>query len=169
MRLFIAVNFSEDFKNSLLRYQSELQKYAAPHEQVNWTTPQNLHLTLAFIGEYPEPKNVRAALDKITFAPFSIQLGRCGNFGSLWWVGLDNGDKAVALSNQIRSELQAAQIPYDKKPLKPHVTLAREFYPAAPPHIRPIKAETLVQRVSLMRSERIRGKITYTEIGRTPS
>ena len=169
MRLFIAVNFDEEFKKTLLRYQSELKKYTDPYardlrSQVNWSTPANLHLTLAFIGEYDHPENVRAVLDDIRFAPFTIKTGKCGNFGSLWWVGLDSGDDAVALSNQIRGGLKKAGIPFDPKPMKPHITLARELYPAYPPRIKPIPAETTVTRVSLMKSERIAGKLTYTEV-----
>ena len=164
MRLFIAVNFDEEFRKTLLRYQAELKKYADPYAKVNWSSPANLHLTLAFIGEYDVPGNVCAALDGLSFAPFSITADRCGNFGSLWWVGLKNGNQAVALSDAVRSRLKTANIPFDPKPMKPHITLAREFYPQIPPRIRPMPAETAVTRVSLMKSERIAGKLTYTEL-----
>lgn len=164
MRLFIAVNFDEEFKKTLLQYQSELKKYVDPYAKVNWSTSANLHLTLAFIGEYDHPENVRAVLDDIRFAPFTIRTGKCGNFGSLWWVGLDGGNEAVALSNQIRSGLKTANIPFDPKPMKPHITLVRELYPAYPPRVKPIPSETTVARVSLMKSERIAGKLTYTEV-----
>ncbi len=164
MRLFIAVNFDEEFKKTLLRYQSELKKYAGPYQKVNWTSPANLHLTLAFIGEYNSPDKVRAVLDEVRFNPFVIKTGKCGNFGSLWWVGLDGGDEAVALADDIRSGLQNAGIPFDRKPMKPHITLARELYPLHPPRIKPIPAEMTVSRVSLMKSERIAGKLTYTEV-----
>ena len=164
MRLFIAVNFDETFKKTLLRYQGELKKYADPYSKVNWTSPANLHLTLAFIGEYDAPERVCAALDEVSFAPFSITAGRCGNFGSLWWVGLDGGETAVTLSGKIRNELKKGGIPFDTKPMKPHITLARELYPIRPPRIRPIPTETVVSRVSLMKSERKDGKLTYTEV-----
>ncbi len=169
MRLFIAVNFDEEFKKTLLRYQSELKKYADPYHgdlrsRVNWSSPANLHLTLAFIGEYNSPENVRAVLDEVPFDPFIIRTGKCGNFGSLWWVGLDGGNEAVALSDNIRAGLKSAGIPFDPKPMKPHITLARELYPLHPPRIKPIPAETTAARVSLMKSERIAGKLTYTEV-----
>ena len=164
MRLFIAVNFDEEFKKTLLRYQAELKKCADPYQKVNWSSPANLHLTLAFLGEYNSPENVRAVLDEVPFDPFVIRTGRCGNFGSLWWVGLDGGSEAVDLSNRIRTGLKHAGIPFDPKPMKPHITLARELYPLYPPRIKPIPAETAAARVSLMKSERIAGKLTYTEV-----
>jgi len=164
MRLFIAVNFDEEFKKTLLRYQAELKKYADPYQEVNWSSPSNLHLTLAFIGEYDSSENVRAVLNEVRFDPFVIRTGKCGNFGSLWWVGLDGGNEAVALSDRIRIGLKNAGIPFDPKPMKPHITLARELYPLHPPRIKPIPAETTASRVSLMKSERIAGKLTYTEV-----
>ncbi len=164
MRLFIAVNFDEEFKKTLLRHQAELKKYADPYQKVNWTSPANLHLTLAFIGEYSSPDKVKSVLEGIRFEPFSIRTGKCGNFGSLWWVGLENGDRAVALSDTIRDGLKNAGIPFDRKPIKPHITLARELYPLHPPRIKPVPAEMTVSRVSLMKSERIAGKLTYTEV-----
>jgi len=164
MRLFIAVNFDEEFKKTLLRYQAELKKYADPYQKVNWSSPANLHLTLAFIGEYDSPENVPKVLDGVTFAPFTLTAGKCGNFGSLWWVGLNNGDEAVTLANTVRAGLKNAGIPFDPKPMKPHITLARELYPLNPPRIRPVPAETTVARISLMKSERIAGKLTYTEV-----
>ncbi|MGN1346687.1 MAG: RNA 2',3'-cyclic phosphodiesterase [Eubacteriales bacterium] len=169
MRLFIAVNFDESFKKALLRYQAELKQYADPYARVNWTAPANLHLTLAFIGEYNAPEKVRVALEEVPFAPFSIQTGRCGNFGALWWVGLDGGDEAVVLANRIRESLKNAGIPFDSKPVKPHITLAREFYPSYPPRVRTILEKTTVTHISLMKSERIAGKLTYTELYNFPA
>ena len=164
MRLFIAVNFDKEFKKTLLRYQSELKEFTDPYRKVNWSSPANLHLTLAFIGEYDFPENVCSVLGEVPFDPFVIRTGKCGNFGSLWWVGLDGGNEAVALSNNIRTGLKSAGILFDPKPMKPHITLARELYPLHPPRIKPIPAETTAARVSLMKSERIAGKLTYTEV-----
>ena len=81
MRLFIAVNFDEEFKKTLLRYQAELKKCADPYQKVNWSSPANLHLTLAFLGEYNSPENARAVLDEVPFDRFVIRTGICGNFG----------------------------------------------------------------------------------------
>ena len=47
MRLFVAVNFTEEFKNTIIEYRNKLREFKDdPH--INWTTDENLHLTLAF-------------------------------------------------------------------------------------------------------------------------
>lgn len=165
MRLFIAVNFTDEFKRTLLDYQKELKKITAPHTRPNWSRPENLHLTLAFIGEYDDPERVKNALEDVDFDKFTIKTHGGGHFGSLWWVGLENGERAVTLSERIRASLRKHAIPFDDKPMKPHITVVREFKSAENTHIpSPEPAEMTVAKFSLMKSERINGRLTYTEI-----
>ena len=122
MRLFVAVNFTEEFKNTIIEYRNKLREFKDdPH--INWTTDENLHLTLAFIGEYKDADKVKAALDTVGFKPFTIKTNGCGNFGSLRWVGIT--ENAVKLSDKVRMALDEFEIPYDEKPMKPHVTVER--------------------------------------------
>ena len=53
----------------------------------NYTPEENMHLTLAFIGDYPEPQAVMDALSGVEFAPFDLALDGIGSFGDLWWAG----------------------------------------------------------------------------------
>ena len=105
MRLFVAVNFTEEFKNTIIEYRNKLREFKDdPH--INWTTDENLHLTLAFIGEYKDADKVKAALDTVEFKPFTIKTNGCGNFGSLRWVGIT--ENAVRLSDKVRMALDEA-------------------------------------------------------------
>ncbi|MGN1409211.1 MAG: RNA 2',3'-cyclic phosphodiesterase [Eubacteriales bacterium] len=162
MRLFIAVNFTDEFKSAITEYQSRLRELK-DDSHINWTREENLHLTLAFIGEYDDVGAVRNALDTVDFKPFTIKTNGCGNFGTLRWVGIT--ENAVRLSDKVRAALDESGIPYDEKPMKPHVTVAREMIidrRAALPKVR--ESSMTVGRISLMKSERIKGKLTYTEI-----
>ena len=64
MRLFVAVNFTEEFKNTIIEYRNKLREFK-DDLHINWTTDENLHLTLAFIGEYKDADKVKAALDTV--------------------------------------------------------------------------------------------------------
>ena len=50
MRLFTAVDPSREVHENLVRLLERLR----PEARLRWTRPENLHLTLKFIGEYPE-------------------------------------------------------------------------------------------------------------------
>ncbi len=164
MRLFIAVNFTDDFKNSIIDYRNKLREFK-DDSHINWTTDENLHLTLAFIGEYRDVGRVKEALDSIEFKPFTIKTNGSGNFGSLRWVGVT--ENAVKLSEKVRAALDEYEIPYDDKPMKPHVTVAREMIVDRKkvnmlPRV--VQSSMKITEISLMKSERIKGKLTYTEI-----
>ena len=81
MRLFVAVKFSPEIEKSLTDLQDKMKEN---HITGNYTNCQNLHLTLAFIGEYNSPNKVMKALSKVEFEPFEISLGETiGNFGDI--------------------------------------------------------------------------------------
>ena len=67
MRFFIAIEFDENILQALTNLQSEWKVLGV---RGNYTTVQNLHLTLAFIGEYGNPNAVLEAMNPISFAPF---------------------------------------------------------------------------------------------------
>ena len=122
MRLFIAININEKIRDALVLAQDAL--YSAGMKG-NFTPAENLHLTLAFIGEYPDPQPVIEALERVDFSPFEIRLQGFGNFGDLWWAGLQKSEDLSDLARRIRRELARAEIPYDRKKFSPHFTLLR--------------------------------------------
>ena len=65
MRLFIAIQFSPEILDALVGVQSELKSFDV---RGRYSPPENLHLTLAFIGEYGDPDRV---LETMRGVPFS--------------------------------------------------------------------------------------------------
>ena len=161
MRLFIAIHLSESMKNTLLDVQDAL--YAAG-VRGNYTREENLHLTLAFIGDYPDAQPVLDALAKLTFTPFEICLDGMGCFGALWWVGLKGSAPLEALARRLRRTLAENGIPFDKKRFSPHITLIRQAS-GLPPGLPVPAARMSVCTISLMRSERGRNGMVYTGLG----
>lgn len=159
MRLFIAINFSPSFKKAILSSAQQLRNCGV---RGNFTREENLHLTLAFIGESDRVNDIRGVLDSIDCAPFDISLGNHGSFGNLLWIGLDKSDKLLNLANGIRKKLLDLSFDIDTKPFRPHITVVREASENVDFDI-PACSMT-VSRVSLMRSDRINGKLVYKEV-----
>ena len=168
MRLFIAINFNDSTRSRLLALRDELRSHS---ERGNFSLPENLHLTLAFIGECNTAQTAAAktAMGAVNFDPFDIQIERIGRFkrdgGDIWWAGLHGSKLLLDLQRELTDKLIAAGFALEKRDYKPHITLGREVViDTAPWQIEPF-GET-VTAIDLMKSERIAGKLTYTAIYR---
>ena len=124
MRLFLAILPDPDMRDALCAVQHELRRRGV---EGNFTRPENLHLTLAFIGDYPDPDAVLEALSELRFEPFSLALDGLGAFGELWWAGLRGNEALDALVRRLRRALAEAGIPFDRKRFSAHITLARQM------------------------------------------
>ena len=161
MRLFIAVNLSPEMKNALTDAQRMMYDRGV---RGRFTPEENLHLTLAFIGEYPSADAVMDALASVTFTPFELRLDGVGRFGDLWWAGLRESAALTAVVRRVRRALAEHAIPFDRKRFTPHITLLRKASrDAASIQIAP--AAMTVRAVSLMSSRRGRSGMIYTEVG----
>ncbi len=162
MRLFIAIKLNSEIRNTLADTQQRLIRRGI---RGNYTNTDNLHVTLAFIGEYDDPDLITEVLSDLPFSPFTVSLSGLGHFGNLWWVGLDENDELVSYVKRLRKALSEAGIPFDKKKFSPHITLVRKAVESLPLVSIP-KAQMKVDHISLMRSERGANGMIYTEIGR---
>ena len=165
MRLFIAINLTSEMKRILKKAQDSWRTYGV---RGNYTPEENLHITLAFIGEYNDPDEVLEAVGSISFQPFSVTMDRVGCFDEIWWAGFAESEEMNSLAGKVRRALAEAGIPYDRKKFKAHVTALRK-----PRYDRQgrkipvsIEPETMqVDRISLMRSVRGKNGMIYTELG----
>ena len=165
MRLFIAIQLNEEMRNLLGDIQDSYRRMAV---RGNYTPAENLHLTLAFIGEYDDPNKVLEALETVSFQPFRISLDRTGCFGDLHWAGIADSPQLDNLVKQIRHALANAGIPFDKKRFRAHITfLRRATFPrgAKTPFPGIKTANMLVEEIALMCSTRGKHGMIYTKIG----
>ena len=160
MRLFIAIGLSDEMKASVTAYLHELKQAGVKGRYV---PKENLHLTLAFIGETSEKEKIIEAMKSVSVRPFQLSLSGAGNFGDLYWVGLRGTQALAALVKEVRGALDRAGIPHDGKDFLPHITVVRQasgdLRKAAPP-----KGKMTVKKISLMKSEQKDGKRVYTEV-----
>ena len=168
MRLFVAIQMNNAIRDVLASVQSYLQKRGV---RGNYTRLENLHLTLAFIGEYADPEGVPETLRSIPFEPFSLRIEGFGSFGDLYWCGISESDSLLTYVRRLRRALAENGIPFDRKKFTPHITLIRraEFDRRKGfPGVTIPDASMPVERVSLMRSDRGKIGMIYTEIGASP-
>lgn len=170
MRLFIAINFEEEIKNRLCEAIGQLRDDSL---QGNFTRRENLHLTLVFIGETQRVEDIKHAMDAVRAEPFSLKIGGLGRFkrqgGDIYWMGVEKNYTLTAIYEQLYDELSRAGFRLESRAYKPHLTLGREvvlqdgfdrnaFDKAFP------QMTVQVEKISLMKSERIGGKLVYTDI-----
>ena len=156
MRLFVAINLNNEMKDALVALQNELYDQGV---RGNFTADENMHLTLAFIGEHPDAEPILHELHKVSFTAEGA-----GCFGDLWWVGLDESAQLEAVVRRVRRALAQNDIPFDRKRFSPHITLIRRARGRLPE----LQAEPVtmtVNAISLIRSDRGRNGMIYTELG----
>ena len=166
MRLFISINFDQPMKDALISVQQQLKEH---HIRGNYSKSENLHLTLAFIGEYSDPDFVLEALSNVKFAPFELRLKGIGSFDGLWWAGLSASKELKACAANVRHCLSSADIPFDRRKFSPHITLIREPSKPEIPQITIPDVSFTVKEFSLRRSDRGRRGVIYTELGSIPA
>ena len=165
MRLFIALQFDDDITDELVYFQDMLKEQGVTGR---FTSRENIHLTLAFIGEYSDPDKVLDVMEAADLRPFDLSLKGVGTFGDVFWAGIADNPLLAAYVRRLRHGLADAGIPFDKKKFSPHVTLVRDIsYNNGEkiPVPDPPKGTMTVSGISLMRSDRGKHGMIYTEIG----
>lgn len=163
MRIFIAIRFTEAFKASILDAQEGLKEQGI---RGNFTRPENLHLTLVFIGETDRIGDIKTAVASVRFDPFVITTGQLGCFNGrsrVLWIGIQGKEKVKTLALRLRKALDERGINYSHGPFQPHITLVRQ--PTETPlDIEVEDACMTIRDIVIMKSERINGRLVYTII-----
>ena len=160
MRIFVAIQLSDEMKSSLNGTLHALKRAGV---RGSYVPAQNLHLTLAFLGEVRDSAEVMEALRTVKFRPFKLSLEGLGNFGNLLWAGLQGSRELDAAVQRVRGALEEAGIAYDRKKFTPHITLIRRMQ-GSRDGADVTKTSMTVKKISLMKSEVKEGKRVYTEI-----
>ena len=71
--------------------------------------------------------------------------------------------KTAPVMLQVLDALEKQGLPFDRKPFRAHITLARRVELPAPPTFSAQPVSMTVESISLMQSERVRGKLIYRE------
>lgn len=164
MRLFIAIQLNDALKRSAREVQTDFRRL---HVKGNFIPPENLHITLAFIGEFGDPDRILELMEGVVFQPFTITMDRIGCFDTLWWTGFTQSSGLESLAGQVRHILADTKVPYDRSRFKPHVTILRkaEFTHGRIEPVTIHPASMTVDKISLMQSTQGKNGRIYTELG----
>lgn len=183
-RLFVGIRLTPEVRASLARAQDRLRRSGA---RVAWVRPENLHLTLAFLGDTFAARipGLVSALDGAAGAvrPFDLDIGGLGSFGSpraprVIWAGTAEAPAALRdLHGRVAEVLRSHGVPLETRPFAAHVTLGRvrssrgaDALTSAlrSPMNPPPGGRLAVDRADLMRSELGPGGPVYTVLHESP-
>jgi RNA 2',3'-cyclic 3'-phosphodiesterase len=130
MRLFVALEIPSTVRENLAELLKTLR---AVSPQTRWVRPENLHVTLKFIGEVPEAKlsAIQNSLMGVrSDRPVTLDFQRLGFFPNekhprVFWAGIETSADLKTLAADIESAMEKLGIPREQRPFSPHLTLAR--------------------------------------------
>ncbi len=167
MRLFVALNPSENDKDTIEKYIIRLRQTGAVG---NFSRRENLHITLAFIGETDRLDRAVEAMDNTVSEPFKYRLSALGRFkggekGDTVFLSVEDDSVMKKLASSLSCMLTREGFKLESRSFKAHLTIGREVCGYEKIRdIPPPGLEISAAEMSLMKSERIRGRLTYTPV-----
>lgn len=171
MRSFIAIEFDDETRKFLLNIQDKFRKAGI---NGNYSRPENLHLTIRFLGEVDDDllKSIKTAIKNVAsrHSVFSLSIDSAGKFDkgskSIVWAGLTGSRELFDLYSDMDKELRIIMSGLTKEKYSPHITLIREAHPRediikAIQDLEKTGHKFTVSGISLMESTRIDGRLTY--------
>lgn len=146
MRTFIAVGISREARQKIAQIQDDFKR---EDPDVKWVEPENLHLTLKFLGEVDEAK-IAGVIEKTRLgvsenSRFKVHLLEIGTFPNLKfprvvWIGVSEGKEELKdLSKRIEENLFHLGFPKENREFSAHLTIGRVRSPK--------KKEKLVKKI----------------------
>lgn len=139
VRLFVGIKLDDALCNALKHtqrsFQEECDLASVSRNSIRWVAPQNIHLTLSFLGNTERDRfaELEAAIHRATKSVprFVLTPSGLGCFPNprrpnAIWVGLDGELQTPALlARNLETELVELGFPRDERGFQPHLTLAR--------------------------------------------
>jgi 2'-5' RNA ligase len=141
MRCFIAIDIDDKIQKAIADLQKQLAaKVDIKKGDVKWVEPDNIHLTLKFLGEIKDEQSAEVCeITKQVAAghkKFNLEIETVGSFGGrsakVVWVGAGKGaDELLALQKDLDEHLTLAGYPSEDREFSAHLTLCRVRNPKA--------------------------------------
>lgn len=132
LRTFIAVDVNKAVRNRLVKLQQTLARSGV---EVKWVEPENLHVTLLFLGEV-EDRQVPTvctlmAQETARHSAFLMAVEKVGCFPNprqprILWAGVGHGTQELcAVHDAVEVPLQDLGFRREERRYTPHITLGR--------------------------------------------
>jgi 2'-5' RNA ligase len=157
VRLFIAIEIPESIRTAFASLLKELRALAP---QLKWVRPENLHVTLKFLGETDPSKlgPLQNVLNGVRSAePVNLEFRDLGFFPNekrprVFWAGMEASANLKTLAADIDQTVHRLGFHLEERPYAPHLTLARISLPVIPPKLLQAIAEKTSQSFGSIRT-----------------
>lgn len=161
MRLFVALEIPSAIQQSLAALLASMRAITREPRSVR---PENLHVTLKFLGEVAEDKidPVRRALGEIRSGDaVALEFRGLGFFPNekhprVLWAGMEATPNLKTLASNIEVAVEKLGIPREKREFTPHLTLARFEHPRLPEGLRKLIADNQLRQFGSLRTNEFR-------------
>lgn len=183
MRCFIAIDIDQITRKTLRDLQQQIaSSIDVKKSDLKWVNPDNIHLTLKFLGEVKDQRIAQLCeiVKKVAdeHKRFELDIESVGHFGGrsarVLWVGTGNGNNELGqLANDLEQQLASAGWPKEKREYNGHMTLCRIKNPKAgiklgqiSPDYKDFKVSTIsVDSVIVYQSQLTPKGPIYTQLG----
>jgi|ERR1700722_6756677 2'-5' RNA ligase len=129
MRLFIALDLDDTIREKVIGFMEGARGFAP---EARWARPESLHITLKFVGQWPDDKlaEMQQVLQGIRAERFELTVGDHGFFPTakaprVFWIGIQAGPQVSALASAIDERTVSLGVAREEHAFSPHLTLAR--------------------------------------------
>ncbi len=187
LRSFIAIEVPAEIQNAIAQSLAPLQK-ALPKPLIRWVAPQNVHLTLKFLGDV-SPANLERMADVLKMEAgahqaFIMSVGGIGAFPNarrprVIWIGLEAPPLLAALHRGVEAASATLGYPAEDRPFSPHLTVGRVGQNASGADLHRIHAaleeakvgplgQVRVDAIHIFKSDLLPGGSVYTQLYALP-
>jgi 2'-5' RNA ligase len=178
LRAFIALEMPPQVVDIVRQSQQALQRGGI---HLRWVRPENVHLTLRFLGDISTDviDGIRCALERLAVETpsFSLRAKGAGVFPGpsrprVVWLGLDGQHHLQDIHGKLSSLLSEQGFPPGKRPFEGHLTIGRSKGRVDTDRLRGVMAELATiegqffpaDRVCLFKSDLKPGGAVYTPL-----
>jgi len=157
VRLFVALEIPAAVRDNLATLVKDLRN---SEPKARWVRPENLHVTLKFLGETPSEKleDIRKALSAVhSEQPVELDFRGLGFFPDerrprVVWAGVDASPNVQSLAASIDQALEKIGFPREDRPFTPHLTLARFSSPRITEKLRAAMQQNMARESGLLKT-----------------
>ncbi|MFC5559046.1 RNA 2',3'-cyclic phosphodiesterase [Ureibacillus thermophilus] len=130
---FFAVKLPKEAKEFLYEW---IQARKGDFPFARWVHPEDYHITLAFLG-FAEKEKLEQAIEKVKpvlekEVSFTLTLNSIGVFGPqkaprIFWADVESSEQLFSIQKEVYQQCVETGFQLDKKPFRPHITLARKW------------------------------------------